>query len=39
VLTQKDIDELDKDQKFLKANGMIEKEVNVKDLILPSAVK
>ena len=39
VLTQKDIDELEKDQKFLKANGMMVKEVNVKDLILPTATK
>ena len=39
TLTSKDIDELEADQEFLKENGMIEKEVNVKDLILPSALK
>lgn len=39
TLTPKDVSELEADQKFLKENGMIQKEVNVKDLILPTALK
>lgn len=39
VLTQKDLEELGADQKFLKDNGMMEKEVNIKELVLPTAMK
>lgn len=39
TLTQKDLDELAADQKFLRENGMMEKDVNIKDIVLPTALK
>lgn len=39
TLTDKDIKGLEEDQKFLKDNGMIEKTVNVKDIVLPMAME
>lgn len=39
VLTQKDIDELEKDQQFLKANGMMSRDIDIKNIILPSAIQ
>ena len=37
--TQKDLDELAADQKFLRENGMMEKDVNIKEIVLPTALK
>jgi len=38
-LTQKDLDELAADQKFLRENGMMAKDVNIKEIVLPIALK
>ncbi|WP_418572948.1 ABC transporter substrate-binding protein, partial [Parasutterella sp.] len=39
TLTQKDLDELAADQKFLRENGMMAKDVNIKEIVLPTALK
>ena len=39
TLTDADIKGLEADQKFLKDNGMMEKTVNVKELVLPMAMQ
>ena len=39
TLTEKDIEGLQKDQDFLFDNKMMEKKVDVKSLVLPSALK
>lgn len=39
TLTDEDIKGLEADQRFLKENGMMEKTVNVKDLVLPMAMQ
>lgn len=39
TLTDADIKSLEADQKFLLENGMMEKAVDVKSIVLPSAFK
>ncbi|MCD8338960.1 MAG: ABC transporter substrate-binding protein [Burkholderiales bacterium] len=39
VLTEEDIKDLEKDQQFLKENGMLENPVDVTTLVLPGAMK
>ena len=39
TLTQKDLDDLAADQNFLRENGMMAKDVNIKEIVLPTALK
>lgn len=39
TLTEKDIEGMNKDQKFLTENGIMKTPINVKDIILPSALQ